>query len=111
MRRWNTIAAIGGAAANSLNYMATEVINDRPIDVGSLKRVPGKLWDNMKKSWVETVYAGTTRRVAGRVVRKTAKAVLRRKAANIAAEVGMSTVVAVGAVVGSKWKQRILLPQ
>ena len=127
------IAAAGGAFANGLNYAATELINDRPIDGGvlaieattgaisnlftfglsggSLKRVPGKIWDNMKKSWVETVYAGTTRRVAGRVVRKTAKAVLRRKAANIAAEVGMSTVVAVGAVVGSKWKQRILLPQ
>ena len=127
------IAAGGGALANGANYYATETINGRPIDGGALaiematgaisnvftfglsggtlKKVPGKILDNMKKNWTKTVYARTTRTVARRVVRKSTKTVIRKKVENIATETAVSTVVAFGATLHSKYIQRVFLPR
>ena len=126
-------AAIVGGAANGTNYLATETINGRSIDGGTLaieiatgalsniftfglsggtlKKVPGKILDNMKKNWTKTVYARTTRKVAGRIVRKTAKTVMKKNLANIAAEAAVSSVVGFGAVLSSKYIQRVFLPR
>ena len=76
-----------------------------------MKKVPGKILDNMKKNWTKTVYARTTRKVAGRVVRKTAKTVMKKRLANIAAEAAISSVVGFGAVLNSKYIQRVFLPR
>ena len=125
------IAAAGGAAANTINYAATETINGRSVDGGTLaieaatgalsnvftfglsggtlKKVPGKFLDNMKKNWTKTVYARTTQKVAGRVVRKTAKTVMKKNLANIAAEAAVGSVVGFGAVLNSKYIQRVFL--
>ena len=127
------IAAGGGALANTINYAATETINGRPIDGGALaieaatgaisnvftfglsggtlKKVPGKILDNMKKNWTKTVYARTTRTVARRVVRKSTKTVIRKKVENIATETAVSTVVTFGATLHSKYIQRVFLPR
>ena len=63
----------------------------------------------MKKNWTKTIYARTTRRVAGRVVRKSTKTVIRKKVENVATETAVSTVVGFGGMLNSKYIQRVFL--
>ena len=76
---------------------------------GTLKKVPGKILDNMKKNWTKTVFAKTTRKVAGHVVRKTAKTVIKKNVSNIVAEAAISTVVGFNAMINSKYIQRVFM--
>ena len=74
-----------------------------------MKKAVGSVWNNMKTTWQKTIYARTTRKVAGRVVRKTSRAVAKSCVLNITSEVGFSTVVATGALMHSKFYQRVML--
>ena len=125
------IATAVGGIANATNYTATELINGRAIDGGTLaiefstgalsnlftfglsggtlSKVGGKVWDNLKRNWVKTVYAGTTRKVAGHIVRKSAATVAKKRVSNIVAESVISLVVAAAAWLHSKIVQRLVL--
>lgn len=67
------------------------------------------MWDNLKRNWVKTVYAGTTRKVAGHIVRKSAATVAKKRVSNIVAESVISLVVAAAAWLHSKIVQRLVL--
>jgi len=117
------IAAIGGAAASGINYAATETINGRAIDLGTLalemtigaaanmltfgvgrgnlKPRGGKLLSNMTKDFSESIMKGTTKTVAGRTISRSKPIVVKMMAYNFMTETATTGVIGFGAWLNS----------
>ena len=118
------IAAAGGAVASGTNYVATEIVNDRPINGGklavemtigavanvltfgvgggSLEKAGGKLISNIVNNFTNTVMKNATKQVAGKTVLKTAKTVIKHVTKNVLSEIADTTIISGGAWVNSK---------
>lgn len=112
------IAGAGGMLASGVSYAATETVNGRDIDMGtlvfeatvggvfnivsfgtaggSMAKVGGKVIDNLTKNFASSLMENTTRKVAGKIAYKSATGVAKNIAKNIGANVAITAAIAVG---------------
>jgi hypothetical protein len=110
--------AIGGALSSGINYAATETVNGREVELGTLaieatvgaafnlisfgaaggstQKVVGGLMNNLKKNTISQVMENTTRKVAGKVVYKSTYGVAKNVAKNIGGNIAMGITVSFG---------------
>ena len=112
------IAGAGGMLASGASYAATETVNGRDIDMGtlvfeatvggvfnivsfgtaggSMAKVGGKVIDNLTKNFTSSLMENTTRKVAGKIAYKSATGVAKNIAKNIGANAAITAAIAVG---------------
>lgn len=120
-------AAIISGAANAANTIATDAVNGRDVNWGNaaidfvsgsigglltfgtgggtLQKVGGSVWDNVKKNFTKTLFNGTTKKVGNEIVKRSASIVRKIVAKNVTSEVAMSTVIWAGTFLFSKKAQ------
>ncbi len=118
------IAATGGAIASGINYVGNEIANERELSYsklavemtigaaanlltfgaggGTLSKVGGKFSTNICNNFQSSILANTTKKVGGKVVRKTAKTVVKHIFRNSAFELSMTGAISWGAWLNSK---------
>ena len=118
------IAAVGGAMASGINYAATEVVNGREIDAGTLalemtigaaanmltfgvgggniKPRGGKLLSNLTKDLSGSIMKGTTKTVAGKTISRAKPIVRKMMMDNFLSETATTGVISFGAWLNSK---------
>ena len=110
------IDALVGGACNLLSF---------GVSGGSLQKVGGSLWSNMKKNAVNTLMEGTTKTVsqsavkkttkvistkAGKaVVRKTTATVVKKVAQNAAKELATTTIISGSGALASRGAQLMIM--
>ena len=118
------IVAVGGALASGANYAGTELTNGRSVDSGvlaveasvgalanlltfgvsggSTAKVAGNTFNNMKKNLCETVMTNTTRKVAGKLIKKSTTGIAKNIAKNLLTETAKSTIIYGGSFIIEK---------
>lgn len=72
---------------------------------GTLQKVGGSIWDNLKRNFINTLFNGTTKKVGNEIVKRSASIVRKIVAKNVTSEVAMSTVIWAGTFLFSKKAQ------
>lgn len=60
---------------------------------GTLQKVGGSVWENMKKNFTKTLFNGTTKKIGNKIVKRSASIVKKIVAKNAAYEVATSTLI------------------